>query len=79
MNDNLPLGAENDPNAPWNESDEQRQFENEVEDAVTSVREDLSNDLLDYIWDALKDYPFDVREQAYDILSDDAKKIWESN
>lgn len=77
MNDNVPLGANEDSNAPWNQSLDQKQFEEEFDDAIQGIREALADDLPDLIWEYLKHTNSDVREAVYDVMYDEIKRLWE--
>lgn len=79
MNDNYPPGAANDPNAPWNDDFDQEKFEETIDEAIEEVRGELAEQLPDLLYSLISEYlSGDAKLVAYDILFDEAKRLWEN-
>ncbi len=73
MNSNLPLGAENDPRAPYNQVERDLPLDL-LQDARDYLKDALENGL---IWEALEEAGFleEDMDAAYDQISNDIADI----
>ncbi len=64
MNDNLPLGAENDSRAPWNLPDVDNT--ERIEEALESVLNVFDDQVEDIIYELISDANYDIDEDIID-------------
>ena len=71
---NYPAGAENDPNAPWNQVDD-----GQIEAFESEVRSALADELPNLLDDIIRGVTSDDHYQdvIYDNIMTELKKIWE--
>ena len=71
---NYPAGAENDPNAPWNQVDD-----GHIETFESEVRSALADELPNLLDDIIRGVTSDDHYQdvIYDNIMTELKKIWE--
>ena len=71
---NYPAGAQNDPNAPWNQVDD-----GHIETFESEVRSALADELPDLLYDIIREVTSDEHYQdaIYDNVMTELKKIWE--
>lgn len=74
---NYPLGAENDPKAPWNEADNEPTYE----ELLSQVNGELANELPQVIWKHIKNWVADdeMRDDMYIEIMDIACEIWDKS
>ena len=82
MNDNLPLGASNDPRAPWNDNGYENVHENVVVSAIDMADDDLVDALWDRVEELVKNWYVDealggVPSQWEDLICEDKDSIVE--
>ena len=66
---NYPLGAENDPRAPWNGGDEEDLLENIVDDAKWMAIQDITDLISTKLYDEISDHY--ISEAAYEYIKDE--------
>lgn len=74
---NYPVGADNDPNAPWNRDDSKHT--EKVEKYTSELASYVASWFYTELSESVKelDIPSDVEEEVYEEIYNRAKQIWE--